>query len=71
MVTSLFWQLNVIHLHKHQERIYMAIERKQFRFSGIECHKPACHPIPQYYAGLTQLHQSISPSQKTDLLSLE
>ena len=43
----------------------MVIERKQFPFSEIECHKPSV--TPQYYAGLTQVHQSLPPSHKPRL----
>ena len=43
--TTLFWQLNAIHLHSHQKRISMVIERKQLRFGGIVCHKPSVTPF--------------------------
>ena len=38
-------QLNAVNLHRHQKRVSMATERKQFCFSGIECHKPSVTPF--------------------------
>ena len=55
MKTSLLWQLNAIPLHRHQKRVSMAIERKQFRFSGIEYHKQSVTPF-------TIIHRSNSSS---------
>ena len=53
-ISCLFRELNAIHFHRHQKKISMAIEIKQFRFSDIECdiecHKPSV--TPQYYTCL-------------------
>ena len=43
--TGHFWQFNTIHLHSHQKTVSMAIERKQFCFSGIDYHKPSVTPF--------------------------
>ena len=61
--TSLFWQMNAIHLNRHQKRVPRAIERKQFRFSVIECHKLSVTPF--HNTMQVQVHQPISPKKKT------